>query len=127
MLSNSGRLTQLDLPCCSGTTRPRANIFYFRRTTIFCLGKRLSKHKMTRYANNLGAWPLWPLDTPMPCCRTSQAKLLTLQTKCVELFVKRFLLCVIASMVRYFLKLHRSSGYFATERNRVSWQSLLQN
>ena len=29
----------------------------FRRATVFCLGYRLSKHKITRYAKNFGeAW-----------------------------------------------------------------------
>jgi len=37
-----------------------------QRATAFCLGYRLSKHKMTRYARNFGAWPPWtPLATPM--------------------------------------------------------------
>jgi len=38
-------------------------IFDFRRATVFCLGYRLSEHKITRYAKNLGA--LAPLATPM--------------------------------------------------------------
>ena len=40
-----------------------AKIFYFRRATVFCLGYYFSKHKMTRYAKNLG-W-LEPLATLM--------------------------------------------------------------
>jgi len=39
----------------------------FRWATILCLGYHLSKHKLTRYAKNVGeTWP-WPspLDTPM--------------------------------------------------------------
>jgi len=33
----------------------------FRRPTAFCLGYRLSNHKMTRYAENVwGAWPPGP-------------------------------------------------------------------
>ena len=38
-----------------------------RRITLFCLEKRLSKHKMTIFSKNLGRpWPLWPpLVTPM--------------------------------------------------------------
>jgi len=32
-------------------------MFNFRRITLFCLEKRLSKHKMTLFG---GAWPLWP-------------------------------------------------------------------
>jgi len=31
-----------------------AKIFDFRRTIIVCFGYRLLKHKMTRYAKNLG-------------------------------------------------------------------------
>jgi len=35
--------------------------FDFRRITLFCLEKRLSKHKMTIFSKNLGGpWPLWP-------------------------------------------------------------------
>jgi len=35
--------------------------FGFRRMTLFCLGYRLSKHKMTIYAKNLGCYvPLGP-------------------------------------------------------------------
>jgi len=29
-------------------------MFDFRQATVFCLGYRLSKHKMNRYAKNLG-------------------------------------------------------------------------
>ena len=48
-------------------------MFEFRRTTVFYLGYRLSKHKMNRYAKNLGAWPLGPsLATPMTSDCTSQ-------------------------------------------------------
>ena len=36
------------------------NCFDFRRTTVFYMGRRLSKHKMTRYARNLVIWPLFP-------------------------------------------------------------------
>jgi len=44
-----------------------AKIFYFRLTTVFCVGYRLSKHKMTRYSKNLRRpWP--PLATPMDQC-----------------------------------------------------------
>jgi len=33
-------------------------IFYFERATVFCLGYRLSKREMTRYARKLGGqWP----------------------------------------------------------------------
>jgi len=36
-------------------------MFDFGRITLFCLGKRLSKHKMTIFSKTLGgAWPLWP-------------------------------------------------------------------
>jgi len=31
-----------------------AKILYFRLATVFCMGYRLSKHKMTRYSKNLG-------------------------------------------------------------------------
>jgi len=38
----------------------------FRRITLFCLEKRLSKHKMTICSKNVGGtWPLCPLATPM--------------------------------------------------------------
>jgi len=37
-----------------------ANYFEFKRTKAFCSGHRLSKHKITRYARNFGAWPSWP-------------------------------------------------------------------
>jgi len=48
--------------CCS---QPKilegAKMFDFRRMALFCLGYRLSKHKMTIYAKNFGwAWPLGP-------------------------------------------------------------------
>jgi len=37
-----------------------AKMFDFRQTTLFCLEKRLSKHKMTICSKNFGgAWPLW--------------------------------------------------------------------
>ena len=39
-------------------------IFYFRLTTLFCLGYRLSKHKMTRYSKNLGGL-CGPLAAPI--------------------------------------------------------------
>jgi len=38
-----------------------AKMFDFRRITLFCLEKRLSKHKITMFPKNLGGpWPLWP-------------------------------------------------------------------
>ena len=42
-------------------------MFDFRRITLFCLEKRLLKHKMTMFSKNLGgAWPLLPPPaTPM--------------------------------------------------------------
>jgi len=41
-------------------------MFDFRLATVFCLGYRLSKHKMTRYFKNLGVHdPVGPLATPM--------------------------------------------------------------
>jgi len=44
-----------------------AKVFDFRRITLFCFEKRLSKHKTTIFSKNLGAWPLSPpLATPMP-------------------------------------------------------------
>jgi len=46
----------------SGVASPKiaweAKIFDFRLATVFCLGYRLSKHKMTRYSINLGVWSL---------------------------------------------------------------------
>jgi len=52
----------------SGVASPKffgAKMFGFRRVTVFCLRHRFSKHKMTRYAQNLGRWPPGPLTTPM--------------------------------------------------------------
>jgi len=41
-------------------------MFDFRRITLFCLEKRLSKHKMTIFSKNVGVWPLChALATPM--------------------------------------------------------------
>jgi len=42
-------------------------MFDFRRITLFCLEKRLSKHKMTRFSKNLRGTmaTLPPLATPM--------------------------------------------------------------
>jgi len=41
----------------------RAKMFDFRRITLFCLEKRLSKYKMTMFSKNLGrhgpSGPLW--------------------------------------------------------------------
>jgi len=43
-----------------------AKMFDFRRITLFCLGYRLPKHKMTIYAKNVvGYAPCAPLATPM--------------------------------------------------------------
>jgi len=43
-----------------------AKMFDFRRITLFCLDKRLSKHNMTAFQQFGGAWPPWlPLATPM--------------------------------------------------------------
>ena len=41
-------------------------MFDFRLITLFCLEKRVSKHKMTMFSKNFGwPWPLWPpLATP---------------------------------------------------------------
>ena len=36
-------------------------MFNSRRKTLFCLGYRLSKHKMTLFSKNLGAWSCWPI------------------------------------------------------------------
>ena len=47
---------------CSSLASPkfgRAHIFYFRLTTVFCLGYRPSKHKMTKYSKNLSGAILW--------------------------------------------------------------------
>ena len=42
-------------------------MFDFSRMRLFCLEKRLSKHRMAIFSKNLGGeWPLWPpLTTPM--------------------------------------------------------------
>jgi len=45
------------LPSCSSVASPNIwgdNMFGFRRITLFCLEKRLSKHKMTIFSKNLG-------------------------------------------------------------------------
>jgi len=39
-----------------------AKVFDFRWATVFCLGYRLSKHKMTRYAKNVGGMAPWALS-----------------------------------------------------------------
>ena len=54
----------------SGVASPKiweGKMFDFRRITLFCLEKRLSKHKMTIFSKNLGGMaPLPPrLATPM--------------------------------------------------------------
>jgi len=36
-----------------------AKMCVFMRITLFCLENRLSKHKMTIFSKNWGAWPLW--------------------------------------------------------------------
>ena len=45
-------------------------MFDFRRITLFCLEKRLSKNKMTVFSKNLGGvmTPLPPLAMPMVVC-----------------------------------------------------------
>jgi len=42
-------------------------MFDFRRITVFCMEKRLSKHEKTIFSKYLGGpWPLWPpLAMPM--------------------------------------------------------------
>jgi len=42
-----------------------AKVYDFRRITLLCLEKRLSKHKMTICSKNGGHGPFDPLDTPM--------------------------------------------------------------
>jgi len=42
------------------------NMFDFRRITLFCLEKRLSKHKMTKLFSIWGPWPLWSPPTASP-------------------------------------------------------------
>jgi len=42
--------------------------FDFKRATVFCLGHRLSKNKMTRHARNLGGpWPPWKAGYTHDC------------------------------------------------------------
>ena len=41
-----------------------SKIFDFTRITLFCLEKRLSKHKMTTFSKNLGRRHLGPLYPP---------------------------------------------------------------
>jgi len=48
--------------CCSPSEvqwRSQTKMFDFRLATVFCLGYRLSKHKMTRYFKNLGGMEPW--------------------------------------------------------------------
>jgi len=50
---------------CSGVTTPRilgAKMFDFRQITLFCLEKRLSKHKVTIYSKKF--WGHGPFDPP---------------------------------------------------------------
>jgi len=58
------------LSCCptSGVASPKiwgdkkfrgGKMFDFRRITLFCLEKRLSKHKMTMFSKIWRVWPLW--------------------------------------------------------------------
>jgi len=47
----------------SGVASPKLwgdKIFDFRRITLFCLEKRLSKHKMTIFSKNLGGMAPFP-------------------------------------------------------------------
>jgi len=48
----------------------RAKMFDFRRMTLFCLEKRLSKHKITIFSKNLGCprLRLWLQQTVLFCC-----------------------------------------------------------
>jgi len=49
-----------------GTKFFLAKMFDFRRITLFCLERRLSKTKWPYFLKSLGAWPLWPtLATPV--------------------------------------------------------------
>jgi len=41
-----------------------AKMLDFRRITLFCLKKRLSKHKMTIFSKHFGGE--WPSSTPPP-------------------------------------------------------------
>jgi len=41
----------------------KSNMFDFGEEQYFCLGRRFSKQKITRYAKNLGE--IWPLAQPM--------------------------------------------------------------
>ena len=59
------------LSSCSGVASPKiwgAKMFDFRRITLFCLEKRLSKHKMAMFSKHFGGTgPRWsPLARPMP-------------------------------------------------------------
>jgi len=58
---------------CSGVARAKiwgCKMFDFRRITLFCLEKRLLKHKMTIFSKHLegGTAPLPSLATPVPSC-----------------------------------------------------------
>ena len=57
------------LPSCSGVPSPKIwgpKCLIFRRITLFCLEKRLSKHKMTIFSVHF----VPSLATPMPSCTT---------------------------------------------------------
>ena len=56
-------------------------MFDFRRITLFCLEKRLSKHEMTIFSNNLGGHgPFVPLATPMVATGEIWARTVGLQS-----------------------------------------------
>jgi len=59
-------------------------MYDFSQITLFCLEKRLSKHKMTIFQKYWGEWPLWPpllrLWLSPPCSKQIFRK----QMHCVE-------------------------------------------
>ena len=66
--------------CSSGVASPKlflgGKVYDFRRITLFCLEKRLSKHKMTIFSKIFfgGNGPFGPpLATPMVCSKTSHS------------------------------------------------------
>jgi len=60
-------------------------MFDFRRITLFCLEKRLSKHKMTILSKNLGRGT-WPLSPP-PGYAYAPARHITLATVTWDTFL----------------------------------------
>jgi len=89
-----------------------AKMFDFRRITLFCLEKRLSKHKMTIFSENLwGMAPLPPLATPMA----------TTILACFENFVKSRFIVIGKSAITLYISCLKRKKIF----NFLDTQNLL--